>query len=919
MFKFPCPQCQAKLRCEPTAVGKKIKCPKCSTSVTVPEPEPEVLEEVVPIEEPKKTSKLASANVAVKPKTKPPLPPEEESEEIIAIEEPKKTSKLAAKSTVKPSRKQQEDDEDDEDEAPRKKSKASKKRSHDDDEEKSGSSRALLWVGGGVGVFVCVVGIVAVILFTQSSGKKTDPITPMAAGPTAPMQTMAANASLPRPADKANEKKDDKKDEKKAPGKPVAASKNDIYRHVLKSTAWIVNLMNDGRAVTGTGSVVDKKNRLLLTNYHVVFRCQQVVVLFPVYEGDKLIAEKENYMKRVTSKTLDAIPARVIAQDAKRDLALIQLDSLPDGVLPLALSDKSATTGDDVLSVGNPGSSSSLWMLTTGTVRQVSHKKWKALIEESLPPLELEADVVETQSPTNHGDSGGPMVNTSGEMVGVTQGGTDPSKAQLLSTFIDVKEARDFIEKTCQSNGVAWDRADRKVATYVQGDVTELIKDLDSPDAKVRAQAAQTLADMGPNARPAVVALLRKLKDADELCRTMAQNALEKIGAPDKSAIAVLKESLKDIVPALRIYASEALGKLGPDALSAGPALIESLKDTEPVVRQNAARSLGRIGFDDRTKLVAELTPLLEDENKAVRVAAAESLTSGSSLGASDVAFIEKLLKHRDMEVRLCAARGLGKLGLQAKGAIPTLVTAFKDTAGKEARRAIIEVLALFGADAKAALPVFIDAMSDQDLRVMASLAISKLGPDAKPAVPALSEALTDSNDEVRKNCLIALAKIGPDARDAVPALKPLLRDRRSPLRMQVLATFEEIGPGASDAVNELIELLGESVQVERNGQLMLAYNKDLHDKLTDVLGKIGKGAITPLHQALNNKHKLIRLGAVVALGKIGPEGKGAAQALNFLSQNDNDGDVRNAAVIAYQKVIAKKPPPPPVKPKTTK
>jgi len=59
---------------------------------------------------------------------------------------------------------------------------------------------------------------------------------------------------------------------------------------------------------------------------------------------------------------------------------------------------------------------------TSGTVRQVYRKKWVAGDEHKV--FHLDAEIVETQSPTNAGDSGGPLVNDRAELVGVTQGGT---------------------------------------------------------------------------------------------------------------------------------------------------------------------------------------------------------------------------------------------------------------------------------------------------------------------------------------------------------------------------------------------------------------------------------------------------------------------------------------------------------------
>jgi hypothetical protein len=81
---------------------------------------------------------------------------------------------------------------------------------------------------------------------------------------------------------------------------------------------------------------------------------------------------------------------------------------------------------------------------TPGKVRQVYSKKWKARLDERTV-LPFEAKVIETDSPTNPGDSGGPLANDKGELVGVTQGGA--TDAQALSIFVDLSEVKRLLNR----------------------------------------------------------------------------------------------------------------------------------------------------------------------------------------------------------------------------------------------------------------------------------------------------------------------------------------------------------------------------------------------------------------------------------------------------------------------------------------
>ncbi len=211
-----------------------------------------------------------------------------------------------------------------------------------------------------------------------------------------------------------------------------------VYRRVLKSVVWVHSPRGGGKVATGTGTLIERKHRLVLTNYHVVGEVDRATVMFPEYQKGKLVAEREFYLDRVRR---DGIRGKVVARDKRCDLALIQLESLPEGVEPLPLSPTSVSPGQSVQSIGNPGGSGALWVYTPGKVRQVYFKKWRSELEGRT--VNFEAEIVETDSATNHGDSGGPLVNNDAQLVGVTQGGA--VNARLLSTFIDVSEVKLFL------------------------------------------------------------------------------------------------------------------------------------------------------------------------------------------------------------------------------------------------------------------------------------------------------------------------------------------------------------------------------------------------------------------------------------------------------------------------------------------
>jgi V8-like Glu-specific endopeptidase len=222
-----------------------------------------------------------------------------------------------------------------------------------------------------------------------------------------------------------------------------------VYKKVIHSVVWIHSTRDRGLA-TGSGTLIDQKKRLILTNYHVVEDNPRAKVFFPDFRDDKPIAEKRHYSDRASRL---AISGRVIAIEKSVDLALIQLDRLPEGTNAVSLAAKTPEPGQSVHSIGNTGKSDALWGYVPGKVRQVYKHEWSAQLGSNRL-LRCRGEVVETDSATNPGDSGGPLLNDAGELVGVTHGGA--TNAQLLSTFISLTE----VKKVLKSEGVTTVKAD---------------------------------------------------------------------------------------------------------------------------------------------------------------------------------------------------------------------------------------------------------------------------------------------------------------------------------------------------------------------------------------------------------------------------------------------------------------------------
>ncbi|MFL5340144.1 MAG: HEAT repeat domain-containing protein [Gemmataceae bacterium] len=825
-------------------------------------------------------------------------------------------------------------------------SSAARRRNDDDDDSprrrkksKESSNGPVLAIVALVAVLLIVGGVV-VGIFAFGGKKETTGqqvvnnvpernvppggIPPMSSGPGSRPAEPSRPATPTKPADSSGD----------SGGVPVSTASSgsvqEIYDYVLKSTVLIFNVMPRGLA-SGTGSVVDANERLILTNYHVVAHNEHLVVFFPTYENGKPVAERDRYMNTLKEKIktpADLNEAEVIAMDPARDLALVRVPKIPAGTETLPLAKGMVTIGQTVHSVGNPGASGALWVYTQGAVRSIYRNKWKIKLDEEL--VAMDSEVVETQSPTNHGDSGGPLVNERGEMVGVTEGGS--AEGHLISLFISVNEARNFIEREYQRKfNKPWKPVGRsalRIRSGGGGDVTTLINALDHKDAKNRASAAKNLGEMGPDAKLAIRRLVKALKDPDELTSRCAAEALTKIGAPGKDDLPALLEAIKDPKVEVRRYASAAIGQIGPEASKAAQPLVDALIDTDEQVRENLVRSLGSLGAGAKAAALPGLTKALEDSSKTVRVAAASSLTNLlSPLKADDVPVLVTILKQQDAEARLFGARGLSKLGKQAKAALPELMEAAKNT-DPVIRREAIDSLAAVGPDAKSAIPLYLAALKDSNdggVRQSALLALGQLGKDVgedKDAVAAVLEAIKDPDAQVKKAALTAVGKLGPaigapGAKQAMPTLIDMIQSKDTATRDEALDTIAGLGPLAKEAINPLISLMEKQdikLYVERtksNAPFLHEADDALLTKIAKSIGKIGKDAVKPLLRSFNlaglNFNAGLVIGSCRALGEIGPTAKDAVSHLNKISANPElPSPLRSEADRAVRKIQTK-------------
>ena len=169
-----------------------------------------------------------------------------------------------------------------------------------------------------------------------------------------------------------------------------------VYKKALPS---VVNILSTAVAFDffygpvpqqgqGSGFILDKQGHIL-TNNHVIDNAQKVEVT---------LSDKHKYK------------ATVVGVDKGHDLALLQISNAPD-LQPATLSESTGlTVGQRVYAIGNPFGLSGT--MTRGIISAI-----RSLRGPSNSPIE---DAIQTDAAVNPGNSGGPLLNSRGEVIGIT-------------------------------------------------------------------------------------------------------------------------------------------------------------------------------------------------------------------------------------------------------------------------------------------------------------------------------------------------------------------------------------------------------------------------------------------------------------------------------------------------------------------
>jgi S1-C subfamily serine protease len=175
----------------------------------------------------------------------------------------------------------------------------------------------------------------------------------------------------------------------------VAPSVVNITTQVLRRSFFFEVIPEEG---AGSGFVLDTEGHIL-TNYHVIRGAQSVEVSF----SDETV-----------------LPAEVVGTDPGNDLALLKVEALPELLVPVELGQSAnLQVGQRAVAIGNPFGQFGR-TLTTGVI---------SALERTLqsPDGRMISGIIQTDAAINRGNSGGPLLDSAGRVIGINTAIFSPS------------------------------------------------------------------------------------------------------------------------------------------------------------------------------------------------------------------------------------------------------------------------------------------------------------------------------------------------------------------------------------------------------------------------------------------------------------------------------------------------------------
>ena len=201
----------------------------------------------------------------------------------------------------------------------------------------------------------------------------------------------------------------------------------DAVEKVYDSVVVVNTYVNDKTYQSGTGFVYKTEDgtAYLLTNNHVIENADDVYVKF-------------------TNETV--VKAEVVGSDVYSDIAVLSVDEKYIIAVAEIGSSEDARLGDTVFAIGAPIDNAYSWSVTRGIISG-KDRMVEVELTSGTTTTPMIVNTIQTDAAINNGNSGGPLSNANGEVIGITSIKLASSTIEGMGFAIPIETAVDYAEQ----------------------------------------------------------------------------------------------------------------------------------------------------------------------------------------------------------------------------------------------------------------------------------------------------------------------------------------------------------------------------------------------------------------------------------------------------------------------------------------
>ncbi|MEW6601348.1 MAG: trypsin-like peptidase domain-containing protein [Nitrospirota bacterium] len=213
-----------------------------------------------------------------------------------------------------------------------------------------------------------------------------------------------------------------------------------VYEKTAKNVVLIIAKGEETSSMIGAGSIISGSG-LISTNAHVVVD----KATSKPYSKIRVYIKPEKVTGKFKKDLVNSHKAEVVAYDIELDLAILQAEEIPSGTGTIELANPDEIkVGEEAVAIGHP-EQGGLWTLTygriSGEIEDQNSIKGK--------------DVFQTDASVNRGNSGGPLLDKRGYMIGINSNMARLGAGDVPITGVNFAVKASVLKSWLQQQGIA--------------------------------------------------------------------------------------------------------------------------------------------------------------------------------------------------------------------------------------------------------------------------------------------------------------------------------------------------------------------------------------------------------------------------------------------------------------------------------